>query len=345
VNKRHSELRVIRWTDRIQAILAGETRGPIRCNLDLTNLCSHACSWCEPVDFRKATIADNRHTLKTEVAAAVMDDLDALDCRAIQFSGGGEPTLHPEFGPLLILAKLHGFRTFVVTHGGFIDRWLGQLGDCADHIRVSLDASCQEEHMRMHGSKPGEFAKIVENIRALVLARQRGKWPEVGIAYNVADCNSDFGSLAEIRNAAEDLGVDYVSFRPVSEQTPEFLGESWRAAANRIKEVWDGCPVAVNIAGHRNSDVFMQRDFDKCYAALTLAVISANGEVCACCDERGKVFGNVNETPFRDIWLSEKHRRMAREIVPTLCGRCLLCGINRGIQKFVVENQALPELV
>jgi MoaA/NifB/PqqE/SkfB family radical SAM enzyme len=273
-----------------------------------------------------------------------MDDLDTLDCRAIQFSGGGEPTLHPEFGPLLILAKLHGFRTFVVTNGGFIDRWLGQLSESADHVRVSLDASCEAEHRKMHGSKPGEFGKIIENILALVKARP-GKWPEVGLAYNVADCNSDFGSLAEIRNLAEDLGVDYVSFRPVSEQAPEFLRQSWRSVASWIREVWDGCPLPVNIAGHRSSDVFTQREFDKCYASLTLAVISANGEVAACCDRRDVVFGNVNGTPFRDIWLSEKHRRMAGEIVPRLCGRCLLCGINRGIEKFVVKNEALPELV
>ncbi len=89
MSERHSELRVIRWTDRIQEIIAGSQCGPIRANLDLTNLCSHACPWCEPLDFRKATIADKRHTLSRDVAFEVLSDLADMDCKEIQFSGGG----------------------------------------------------------------------------------------------------------------------------------------------------------------------------------------------------------------------------------------------------------------
>lgn len=348
MSKRHSELRVIRWTDQIQAVLSGERRGPIRANLDLTNLCSHSCPWCEPLDFRKATIADKRHTLSEDVALKVLRDLAEMDCKAIQFSGGGEPTLHSKFGYILTAAKTHGFKTLVITHGGYLDRWIEPLFSSADHVRVSLDASCEEEHRVMHGSKPEEFGKVVANIQALVARKFAGGGPEVGIAYSCGDCNSSTESLARFFRLAVDLGVDFVQVRPVSEETPHFLTHPWAAIADKVKWISFGAQkkgVRVEIHGHRTGDVFHQREFEKCYAALTLAVISADGSVAACCDRRDLIFGNVNNQNFRDIWLSESHRNIAGLIAPRLCGRCLLCGINRGIEKYVVRNEATPELI
>ena len=348
MSERHSELRIIRWTDRIQDILAGKMRGPIRANVDLTNLCSHACYFCEPVDFRKATIADKRHTLEAETARRAILDLADMDCRAIQFSGGGEPTLHPEFGSLLATANQCKMRTFVVTHGGYIAKWQEELYRYADHIRVSLDSSCDREHRQMHGSKEGEFAKIVDGIGGLVAIRRANdsKAPEIGLAYIVSDCNSGPESFHRFLKLATDLGVDFVQFRPVSEDTPASLTKHWTFIADRINGLRDNFPwLDIRVLGQRWQDVFLQREFDKCYSALTLAVISANGDVAACCDRRDVVFGNINEKPFRDIWLSAHHREVAGRIVPKLCQRCVQCGTNRGIQNYVVENQAVPELL
>jgi radical SAM protein with 4Fe4S-binding SPASM domain len=347
VSERHSELRVLRWTDRIQDILAGERRGPIRANLDLTNLCNHACPWCEPVDFRKATIADKRHTLSALTAYEVLQDLKELDCRAVQFSGGGEPMLHPVFGGILGQAHEFGFRTFVITNGGLIDRWIEPLFRYADHVRVSLDASCEKEHQKMHGSKPGEFGNVVENVKTLVKRKSAGTGPEVGIAYNVADCNSSPESIERLFRLAGGLGVDFVQVRPLSEQTPLFLTSAsgpWGQIERRVLQ-FGGHSFRLEILGQRHRDVFYQREFERCYAALSLAVISANGDVAACCDERGKIFGNVNERPFRSIWLSNKHREIASKIVPMLCQRCVQCGYNRAVERFVVKNEAMPELL
>jgi len=49
----------------------------------------------------------------------------------------------------------------------------------------------------------------------------------------------------------------------------------------------------VFILGKRWKEVFNQREFAKCYAAVTNAVIGANGDVQACCDRRDIVFGNL----------------------------------------------------
>lgn len=345
MSERHSDLRVLRWTDRITDVLEGFNRGPIRANVDLTNLCSHNCYFCEPMDFRKATIADKRHTLDDVVVGQVIGDLAQMHCQAIQFSGGGEPTLHPHFGDLLELAHCVGMRTLVVTHGGYIPKWQDSLLIAADHVRVSLDASCEDEHLQMHGKN--EFVWTVAAIADLVRARGTAKTPEVGITYIVVPCNSLSGAITRFLNLARSCGVDFVQFRPISdpnENNVDLNALAWERAQIEIHET-SGWPFRIEILGQRQKDVFFQREFDKCYAALTLATISANGDVSACCDQRGIVFGNVNTRPFHDIWLSPEHRKIASKIVPKFCERCVLCGYNRAVERYVVNNEAVPELI
>jgi len=350
---RFSDLRVLRWTDRINSIVKDKERlGPIRAGLDLTNLCNHACSWCEPLDYRLATIKESthehrKHTLETSTALAVLQDLGDMDCKTINFSGGGEPLLHQDFGTILRFAVRQGMRAWIVTNGQFIDKWLNDLG-YAHHVRVSLDASTEAEHMEMHGSKPGEFQRILDNITLLCADKKNSTkpWrPEVGIAYIVANCNEGIG-IHRVLQFAEAAGVDFVQFRPLSEPAPVKFTGDWDVTSERITSyAATYSKVHIYPLGKRGRDVFEQREFKSCYAALATSVIGANGDVVACCDERGKVFGNVYEQSFRSIWLSARHRSKAAEIVPALCTRCLMCGTNRAIEKYVIENQALPELI
>ncbi len=343
--ERFSDLRVLRWTERIQDALSGERLGPIRANLDLTNLCQDKCPWCEPAEFRAETIRDKRHTLDIGTAFEVIEDLAALDCKTINFSGGGEPLLHPEFGGILRYSKHKGLRNWIVTNGGFIGKWAEELLGFADHVRISLDASKEAEHLEMHGSKPGEFGKVLENIEELCRRRVNGS-PEVGIGYIVADCNDLTDSYEQIFSFAQRAGVDFIHFRPLSEPEPKRFTSEWEQVTIQLRAIAEKYPtVQCFPLGKRDKDVFLRRDFESCYAALTLAVISATGDVCACCDERGKIFGNVHEQPFKEIWLSARHRRMAGKIVPKLCSRCLMCGYNAAVEKFIVNNEALPELL
>ena len=354
--ERFSDLRVLRWADRIGAALAdpslGSARddlarvGPIRCNLDLTNLCSHHCYFCEPAEYRAETVRDEKHTLDTERAFEVLEDLKSLDCKTVNFSGGGEPTLHPDFGWILTRAAAMGFRTWVVTHGGLMHKWFAEIHR-ADHVRVSLDASNEEEHQQMHRAKPGEFGRVIENIRTLVRERASRSNPEVGIAYILTNANSEEESLRRVLEFAEDAGVDFVHFRPISEEEGGgSFTQSWVFLSEQIERLAGEYP-SVNVypLGKRLRDVFTQREFSKCYAAYTLAVVGANGDVQACCDRRDIVFGNVYEKRFKNIWLSEAHRERADKIVPQFCQRCLMCGTNRAIERYVVRNEALAELL
>jgi radical SAM protein with 4Fe4S-binding SPASM domain len=266
-----------------------------------------------------------------------------MDCRTINLSGGGEPTLHPQFGKILQAVANFGFRSWIVTHGGLMHKWMDELL-LADHVRISLDASEPDEHCEMHGTKSKkDFWGIHANIEQLCKRRLNGS-PEVGIGYLVSDTNSSTKSLHRILQFASDAGVDFIQFRPLSEETPKRFTRHWLEVSEEIKSISPRYNVIPYLTGKRYRDVFEQREFDSCYSAFTNAVISADGSVCACCDRRDIVFGNVGQQSFKSIWLSARHREMAEKIVPTFCQRCLQCGYNKSVERFVVNNEALPEL-
>jgi MoaA/NifB/PqqE/SkfB family radical SAM enzyme len=335
VPDRFNDLRVLRWYDRIDAALAGQMVGPIRASIDLTNLCTHKCDFCEPVAFRMETIKDKNHTLAKEVVLEVLRELHTMDCRTINFSGGGEPTLHPDFGEILSTACRMLYKTWIVTHGGLMHKWMDELL-LADHIRISLDASNASEHAAMHGTKTREYDQVLKNIGDLCARRTNGT-PEVGLGYIVADVNAHPDSLVRVFRFADNVGVNFIHFRPLSEPKRERYTGFWERDADYIEKLAEEFPrVKCFPLGKRGHEVFDQREFQSCYA---------DGSVCACCDERTKVFGNVNQQSFKSIWLSAKHRELAEKIVPKFCTRCLMCGYNRAVEKLIVGNESLPELL
>jgi radical SAM protein with 4Fe4S-binding SPASM domain len=299
------------------------------------------------MDFRKATIAGLNHTLDTATALEVLQDLAEMDCKTVNFSGGGEPLVHVDFGTILRFSVRQGMRAWVVSNGYFIDKWLSDL-TYAHHVRVSLDASNEEEHMEMHGSKPGAFEKVCENIKALCHARDKSHAhrPEVGIAYIVADANNRPNSFRSVFEFAQGAGVDFIQFRALSEEKPRRFTDDWEKLSTWLEGFARSYPkVRCFPIGKRWNDVFHQREFSKCYSAVTAAVIGANGDVAACCDRRDLVAGNVNEQSFKSIWLGARHRRMAEQIAPELCTRCLQCSYNSAVERLIVRNESLPELI
>ena len=67
--------------------------GPISINLDLTSACNFACPHC--VD---STIINTGESLKLEEIKLSIDILKARGLLSVILLGGGEPTLHKDFG-------------------------------------------------------------------------------------------------------------------------------------------------------------------------------------------------------------------------------------------------------
>ena len=131
----------------------------------------------------------------------------------------------------------------MVTNGVYIGKWLDLY--CANHVRISLDASNQEEHTAMHG-KSGDFERVCHNIGELCQYDL-----EVGISYLVSDANAKASSFQRILEFASNAGVDFIHFRPLSEESPQRFTGDWDAIAKEIEMMAPAVPSVKDIRGRQ----------------------------------------------------------------------------------------------
>ncbi|MBD3414655.1 MAG: radical SAM protein [Candidatus Aminicenantes bacterium] len=129
---------------RTQAYLNEEKIYPITIELDLTQLCSRACSGCPYGSKRKSGLT---------LQVPFMDRLFSIlgpHTRGIVLSGG-EPTISPYFVDALVLAEKKGFKEIAVISNGaniHLPRIQEALLEYATSIRISMYEwqECESEH-------------------------------------------------------------------------------------------------------------------------------------------------------------------------------------------------------
>lgn len=128
-----SSMKVFWHREKIAAFLAGKPIFPATLELGVTTACDRSCPDC-PSRRGKPGLY-----LSLKTAERLLSQ-----CRGHSFGvilSGGEPTLHPDLGRLLAMAREHGFRDVVViSNGSRLDRdeVAGPLLLHASALRVSL---------------------------------------------------------------------------------------------------------------------------------------------------------------------------------------------------------------
>jgi len=134
-------------------------------------------------------------------AIEILNDCADVGVKAIQFTGGGEPTAHPDHIDIFDCAKLLGLKVGLVTNG-LVMREPGVLANM-DWVRISLDAGFADTYEKIRESK--SFDKVLSNIKALVSFDTPCV---IGIGFVVT--RENWQEISRACEIAENLGVEYV---------------------------------------------------------------------------------------------------------------------------------------
>jgi len=128
----------------------------------------------------------------------------------IDFSGGGEPLLHPSLADWITEAKQAGCKAGFLTNGTLLDETAAsrmiQAG--ADWIALSADGARAETFEKIR--KGADFATFCENVRRLTGMRM-GKIPRV--MFNFVMMPSNIDELEDFVRLAAGLQADQVNFK------------------------------------------------------------------------------------------------------------------------------------
>src|SRR5678815_2615455 len=155
--------KLLRHSDRVEKMLAGETVYPVSVEIDLANSCGHKCAWCSFNGFRQ----ENWVTFPDARIFSLIDELAECGVKSITFTGGGEPLNHRLAAEIFIHAHARGLQFGLVTNGRRLEGPVLEALKPAVFVRVSLDAGTVQTHQLLHGTALPEYERILKNMSNL----------------------------------------------------------------------------------------------------------------------------------------------------------------------------------
>src|SRR5262245_34097060 len=217
----NSPFKIVHHPDRIAAMREGRQPAPLQVQIVLSDLCNQHCSFCSyrtpgypsnelfpHVDPATGAVEANpRRFLPTAKAFEVLDDCRDLGVKAIDFTGGGEPTLHPDHAALFDRTLALGLDLALVTNGTRLSERVLDLLAQAKFVRFSLDAGTPETYALVRKAPPTQFAVVTRHIGALAARQTPGGDLQVGVNFVVTRDN--WRELVLSARQVRDMGASY----------------------------------------------------------------------------------------------------------------------------------------
>jgi Radical SAM superfamily len=243
-------------------------------------------------------------SLDPDVFASFVSDFSSMGGESLEFSGGGEPSLHPQFGQLADIISRHNLQFGMITNGTKPDSCVPYLAYSGTrYIRISVYTVHQ-----------------LAGVRRIVQIRDElGSSSRIGGKILLG--GSSIHALAFLTEEILDAGADYVSIKAKrhSSDDPEHLSEesklSVQATLEELRTRWPGKVFGSITKTHQRGS---------CWLSPLHTVIDALGTVWVCCYYQDRVedisIGTLStngSAGFRDLWYSQSHRdAMSRVIIP-----------------------------
>lgn len=287
---------------------------PISIELHLTNKCNLACEWCVDQKIRKGG-----KSLAFDSLIRLLDDLEDKNV-GLTIEGGGEPTLYSFFEDFVIEANRRGISLGLITNGVYPIKL--SLLHCFRWLRISVDASTPEEYIIEKGGDG--FSNVISNIKRMCEAK---KGTILGVSYVLTKRNCKW--IPTFLNTMQTLGLDYVQFRNVEENTHLKLEkEQMDELGKEIEQKFTRQTLCVRLDSHFR-DVCANNNLS-CVAHSLRSIIHADGDVLLCEKRRHDAIsiGNINTDSFLDIWNASARRHATKKLLnPESQKGCTECRI------------------
>lgn len=308
----------------------GDTSAPISVKIDLTNVCNHDCPGC--IDYE--LIENDNNSLSFELLKSLLVDMKKIGVKGINYTGGGEPTIHSKFYEIIEYTYNLGFDIGLITNGSLFHKLPMELIlRMFTWVRVSLDSYDSITHKRTHG-KTAKFDLTINNLKYISKIKENQKLDTtIGVGF-LTNQHSDIDrNVMKFVKICKESKVDYAQLRPsfgTFFNYDDISSKEWSSIFEEIKkEKTNSFNVLIDeekyekiLTGKGN-----KRNYNKCHAQSFKATsITANGDVFICCSLSGNkngFIGNIKKTSFAEIWASSKRKNTLENLnvskCPSLC--------------------------
>jgi radical SAM protein with 4Fe4S-binding SPASM domain len=330
---------------------------PRELQVEVTGACNLRCRMCL-VRYAPA-IGRSDGALPYELFTELVDGLPALT--RITLQGLGEPLLAPHLLDMVRYAAARGIAVGFTSNAVLLNRTraraLAEAGLSWLHVSVDGATAGTYEQIR-HGTafapRPGQFDRVVRNLRELVALRPPGGSPQVKLVFVAMRRN--IAELPALVRLAADLGVDELRVQNLSHTFSDTdpAGSYAEIRSYAAEESLDGEPGIVRAvfaeaaAAARATGLALRLPAlsepgpgarspgePGCTWPWDGGYVTHRGEVQPCCMVMGSdraTLGRIGTHTFARIWHGEEYRRFrARLLSEDPPEVCVGCALYRGV--------------
>lgn len=301
--------------------------------IEITSICNFACTYCvSPMKLR------DKRQMSLDTYRRVIAEIAELTTNPLRLHIDGEPTSHPQFKEMALLANAHGLPIALATNGSlldpsFLDIWMDPL--------ISM-STLPEELAKRHNKL--NFERYVERIAdyAAAWARSQSRqnlffqiihYPQADAAAELEYRQRKNAFLSEFARRAG-LYESCTEESSVEDEDYRFQRRGHPGGLHFLKQ-------RVSIGGlYPEEGRMLERPRATagfCDAPWRQLVIHSNGTLGACCVDLsgGTTFASADEAatvPLKELWERSPQIRAMRDaftqgrVERDICQRCLSQG-------------------
>jgi MoaA/NifB/PqqE/SkfB family radical SAM enzyme len=233
---------------------------PTSINLDLTSACNFSCPFC--VDSK---LINAGKSLALEEVKKTIHTLHSHGLLSVILIGGGEPTLHKDFGEIVRYIKSKKLQIGIVTNGSRLEKIEVVAGELRekDWVRISIDAAGEGVFKALHLPKTQvTLGRILEKAKKV-----KKKNPVLSLGYsfvivwdgveiNGKRLRANLDEMTRSVELAREFSFDYVSFKPCLVRWNESQRETLlkNVGKTREEEIVDQIKIHLQTARHLAED-------------------------------------------------------------------------------------------
>jgi MoaA/NifB/PqqE/SkfB family radical SAM enzyme len=347
--------KVLWHSERIATWLRDGRSFPVTIELDPTNACNHACSFC----CWSVLHEHQRASMSAEFLGKIIDNLSRVGVKAIIWTGGGEPLVNKNTAVAIERAHAAGLRNALFTNGALLTPEIARmLVHRCDWIRFSMAAGTRAEYQRIQGVD--DFDLVKRNIKMIVeMARAEGSKTRLGAMMLLH--KSSLATYLPFVEMCRELGLAFAEGKPHNnydhEERSMFIQERnvrlRKSAGDHDAQIdphtsdydpvwWTETAVPVlrqadALATPSFSVVTSQYSEEKygthhhvtdrehgCDVNNFVTAITASGDVVWCKNYRDRpefVLGNLRDQTLEEIWAGERRSQVQAMIDTRDCAR------------------------
>ena len=309
--------------DRVLDFLDNKNPAPVLIEFDPSNTCNHGCYFCISSYIHLPESKDletyNKTIMPREILMNACKDFVDMGVRAINWTGGGEPTINKNLKEAIeYIGQNSDIKMGIFTNGTLLDKWdmFETMVDNMTWVRFSIDAGTPETYNSIRRVKSNQgWDRMSANLSKLVeVNNSKGKKIQIGTGFVITP--DTYKEITDFAKYFSQFDIDYCQYKPeiVNREREEGIQRDldfWEAEVEpRLEEAKEILGDKFQINGYKLKDLINDRSlfgrsYKKCLGSQVQPCVGADGEVYVCTNHRGYKqysYGSLHEKSFKEVW-------------------------------------------